>query len=142
MKNVVRAGEPKLVLGPDLGEWQALDESQTALVAKALASEARRTILKMLDDGPTRQFELSRKLSEVLGAKYTDSLLRHHLVLLERAGLVGSEASSDSPRKAKAIYRAADVRVQLRPRVKPVVLPIPTGPRAHPKSSRRTSSTC
>jgi predicted transcriptional regulator len=118
---VKRPKTPKLVF--DLAEegWQVLSESQQVEVAKAIASPVRYNIYKELDAGPIRQFELADRLSKSLGKKYPQTLIRHHLKHLKQAGLIGFDTGSGVQGRAKIVYKAADVRIHLRPRAKPSI---------------------
>jgi DNA-binding transcriptional ArsR family regulator len=110
---------PKLVFEPVEEGWQILDEKQQMEVAKAIANPLRYSIFRELDAGPIRQFELADRLSESRGKKYPQTLIRHHLKYLQRAGLIGFERGSGVQGRAKIVYKAADVRIHLHPRPKP-----------------------
>lgn len=119
MSKAGKSEVPKLVLEPS-DEWRTVEREKAAALARALADPVRRAVLQLLDHGPIRQFELAQAVSQALGKRYGDSLLRYHLRPLERAGLIGFEADPKNPR-AKLVYRKADFRIQVLPREKPVL---------------------
>lgn len=121
MQKVKKVKVPKLIFEPTESEWQTLQDPRQVDVAKALANPVRRSILDELGPGAIRQFELAKRISKSTGKKYPASLLRHHLQQLERAELVGYEVDLDMSKRVKMVYRTADVRVQLRPRPKPMI---------------------
>ncbi len=94
---------------------------------RALSHPKRRAIYEALSSGPVRQYKLAKELFpqpkqsgfESRHLKYSDSLLRHHLKPLERAGLVDSIIEGNE----KYVRRVFDVRVQARgrPEEKPIV---------------------
>ena len=109
----------RLVLAEGDG-WQSVDEAKVAAVIRALDDPVRRAVLKLLDQGPIRQFELANAVSDALGKKYGNSLMRYHLKPLEQVGLIGFDADPNESR-AKIVYRKSDYSIQLKPRPKPVM---------------------
>ena len=83
-------------------------------IMHAQVDPVRRVVLELLDYGAMRKFELARYIHRILGRKYSRSLIQYHLKHLERAGLIGSTPDPESGGKASLVYRAADVRIQLR----------------------------
>jgi predicted transcriptional regulator len=126
---VKRPKTPKLVFEPAEEGWQVLDEKQQIEVARAIASPIRHDIFKELDAGPIRQFELADRLSRSRGKKYPQTLIRHHLKHLQRAGLIGFDTGSGVQGRAKIVYKAADVRIHLHPRAKPIIRIVERAPR-------------
>ena len=113
-EKIGRAEKARLIL--EEGEWRTPPEPQSVDVIHALDNKIRRDILRRLER-PMRKFELAEYVHSTLGKKYSRSLVHHHLELLERAGLIKYGTTPESP-GTKLVYRTADVRVQLRPRVR------------------------
>lgn len=97
-------------------EWITVSEPQAIDVMSAQVDPVRRVAMELLDYGAMRKFELARYIHQILGRKYSRSLIQYHLKLLERAGLIGTTPDPESEGKASLVYRSADVRVQLKPR--------------------------
>lgn len=85
-------------------------------VMHAQVDPVRRVALELLDYGAMRKFELARYIHQILGRKYSRSLIQYHLKHLERAGLIGTKPDPESEGKASLVYRSVDVRVQLKSR--------------------------
>lgn len=119
---------PQLVFKPHEGGWQVLSEEAGMKITKALANPIRRAIFKLLDEGPIRQFELAKKVGKSFGRKYPQTFLRHHLNELASAGLIAFERDVGEKR-AKIVYRAADVRIHFRERPKPEIFRVEGVPR-------------
>ena len=116
MQEIKRTEVPKLVFKPTVNEWQTLERQQQSSITKALANPIRSTVYEALEGGPMRQAVLARHISKSLGKKISNALLRHHLRQLLDAELIEFEVNSRISKRLKMVYRAADVRVQLRPR--------------------------
>jgi len=104
-------------------EWKTAPESKAVDIMHAQVDPVRRVALELLDYGAMRKFELARYIHQILGRKYSRSLIQYHLKHLERAGLIGTAPDPESGGKAGLVYRAADVRVQLRPKPAPARAP-------------------
>lgn len=100
-------------------EWKTVSELKAVDIMHAQVDSVRRVALELLDYGAMRKFELARYIHQILGRKYSRSLIQYHLRHLERAGLIGTTPDPDSQGKASLVYRSADVRVQLRPKPVP-----------------------
>ena len=97
--------------GVNLGdEWKILERERAEAVLRALAHPTRRTIYELLGGGPVRQHKLAGQLEA--GRRYGDSLLRHHLGPLRKAGLIDFLVEGD----AKYVRRKLDIRIQARSR--------------------------
>jgi DNA-binding transcriptional ArsR family regulator len=99
-------------------EWQNVEGERLQNIAHALSDPIRCAILQVLEGGPIRQLELVNALSKLLGKNYGSAHIRYHLKLLQKAGLVGALPDPANPR-GKIIYKAADFRLQVRPREQP-----------------------
>ena len=99
-------------------EWQSVEGERLQIIAHALSDPIRCAILRVLEGGPVRQLELVSALSKLLGKSYGSAHLRYHLKLLQKAGLVGTLPDPANPR-GKIVYKAADFRLQIRPREQP-----------------------
>jgi DNA-binding transcriptional ArsR family regulator len=99
-------------------EWQSVEGERMQAIAHALSDPVRCAILRVLEDGPIRQLELVSALSKVFSKSYGSAHVRYHLRLLQKAGLVGAMPDPANPR-GKVIYKAADFRLQVRPREQP-----------------------
>lgn len=104
-------------------EWKTVPEPQAVDIMHAQVDPVRRVALELLDYGAMRKFELARYIHQILGRKYSRSLIQYHLKLLERARLIGTKPDPDSQGKANLVYRTADIRVQLKPRSAPARAP-------------------
>lgn len=100
-------------------EWQMLPEAGTLEVIKAYGHPVRRIILALLETKPMRKSDIARYIHRFLGKKYSRSLIQHHLRLLERAGLIGYMDDPEPMSKAKLVYLAAKIRIQIKPEPKP-----------------------
>ncbi|MEM2481356.1 MAG: helix-turn-helix domain-containing protein [Candidatus Hadarchaeales archaeon] len=90
--------------------WSTPPQEQQFLIAKALSHPLRRWLFEELGGGrKIRLAELTRRANGK-GFKVTNAIVRYHLFLLERAGLVVIEGSG----KWKWARRVADVRLQIR----------------------------
>ena len=105
-----------------MDEWQELNSQQWGHVTKALANPVRCAIYDRLRESPMRQSVLAQYISRKFGTKFSSALLRHHLHLLEDAGLIDFEVNPRGSKRVKMVYRKADMRVQLRSQQKPTVL--------------------
>lgn len=113
MKQIRKVREPERLFRSTDTEWETLDPERLYTVARALSSPIRKWIYDSLSGGAVRQAELAKRASKATGERITQALLRHHLALLEQAGLIGSETNS---RGWKMVYRSGDIRVQMRRR--------------------------
>jgi predicted transcriptional regulator len=104
-------------------EWKTAPEPQAVDIMHAQVDPVRRVALELLDYGAMRKFELAHYIHQILGKKYSRSLIQYHLKHLERAGLIGTTPDPESEGKASLVYRSADVRVQLRPKPAPARAP-------------------
>jgi len=109
-------------------EWQTVELPQAAAaIHLALSDPIRSTIFEFLNQGPIRQIDLARLLSEALGRKLDVSSIMHHLDLLKNAGLIAYRKFRGGQTKVKMIYRTVDVELRTRKRPKPEIeLTIPT----------------
>ncbi len=94
--------------------WRTVPQSKAIEVVQVLSSPVRAVILKLLERGPMRQYELAKIMREVTGKKYDDTVLRYHLQQLKRAGIIDSQTDRDSAARVKKIYLAADIQVTRR----------------------------
>jgi len=95
-------------------DWQTVPPSKAIEVVQALSSPVRAVILKLLERGPIRQYELAKIMREITGKKHDDTVLRYHLQQLERAGIIDSQTDRDFAARVKKIYLAADIQVTRR----------------------------
>jgi predicted transcriptional regulator len=100
--------------------WKTVESAEEeAAIYRAMDHPVRRTILKLLDEGPVRQMDLTRFINENTGRRYDAAAFLHHLGILERAGLVGHASLTDGKTRVKIVYRVKDVKLQVytRPKV-------------------------
>lgn len=116
---IERPKHPRLIFEGEEEGWVMVREEEHPIIAKALANQLRYLILKELDTSPLRQFELAQRLSKICGKRYPQTLIRHHLRYLQRAGLVDFRRESGSPGRAKVVYKKTDVYIYLRVREEP-----------------------
>ncbi|MEM3402504.1 MAG: helix-turn-helix domain-containing protein [Candidatus Hadarchaeales archaeon] len=109
----IEKGKPIRIFAEEEGEWKTLDLQQAFKVAEALADPTRQWIYQVLENGPFRQAELAKKASDFFKKKITNVLMRYHLNKLSEAGLVRF-GINPGPGRVKMVYRASDLRVQLR----------------------------
>jgi predicted transcriptional regulator len=128
LEKIRRRKAPTPVFEARAEEWKTVPDPQAVDVMHAQVDPVRRVALELLDYGAMRKFELARYIHQILGRKYSRSLIQYHLKHLERAGLIGTTPDLESEGKASLVYRSADVRVQLKPRPTPPRAPkIPEG---------------
>jgi DNA-binding transcriptional ArsR family regulator len=90
--------------------WSTPSQEQQYLIAKGLSHPLRRWLFEELGSGKKiRLAELTRRAA-AKGFKVTNAIVRYHLFLLERAGLVSIEGSG----RWKYAQRVADIRLQVR----------------------------
>ena len=108
---------------PSVSEWQGVSELKAAELVHAYDNEIRRLILELLDKhGPMRKFMVTRLINQALEdrgetARYQDVTIHHHLEILKKAGLIG--AMQGEGKRAKIIYRAGEIQIRWRPRMRP-----------------------
>jgi len=113
-------------------DWRTGSPSKAIQVVQALSSPVRAVILKLLENGPIRQYELAKIMREITGKRYDDTVLRYHLRQLERVGIIDSQTDRHYAARVKKIYLAADIQVirrstasffdvRLRPRPAPTI---------------------
>jgi DNA-binding transcriptional ArsR family regulator len=128
--SIARGARPQLT--ERANNWRTVPPPKAIEVVQALSSPVRAVILKLLEKGPIRQYELAKIMREITGKKYDDTVLRYHLQQLRRAGIIDSQTDRNSAARVKKIYLAADVRVirrsttglfnvRLRPRPAPAI---------------------
>jgi len=119
LEKIKRRAAPTPVFEKSTEEWATVLEPRAVDIMQAQADPVRRVALELLDYGTMRKFELARYIHQILGRKYSRSLIQYHFKLLEQAGLIGTAPDPETEGKATLVYRSADVRLQLKPRAVP-----------------------
>ena len=104
------------------GGWKEVSDERLLNLVALVADPIDRAIIEALRENhrrPLRQYEVAKRVGELIGKRCEDPLVRYHLRRLERLGVVRCETIFPRPPKIKLVYLVKDIQLRVKERRMP-----------------------